>query len=137
MTQDIYSALLMSSFGINTAVLVKHSRINWYLNEYLTQADKRFGGGLGKKELLRRLEYLLPKEDKYFDSHPHKAVRTNQRWVDFCEDCIILATLSALLKNKKIELIHPDAYKPHTGVNSRYEKIEAKPTLIPEILNLN
>ena len=137
MTQDTYSALLMSSFGINTAVLVKHSRINWYLNEYLTQADKRFGGGLGKKELLRRLEYLLPKEDKYFDSHPNEAVRTNERWVDFCEDCIVLATLAAFLTKKNILLIHPDAYAPHTGLNSQYEKIEVKPTFIQEIPSLH
>ena len=137
MTQDIYSALLMSSFGINTVVMTKHSKMDWYLNEYLVQPDSRFGCGLGKKELLRRLEYLLPKEDKYFDSHPNQAVGTNQRWVDFCEDCIVLATLAAFLKKKNILLIHPDAYKPHTGVNSQYEKIEDHPTLISEIPSLH
>jgi hypothetical protein len=137
MIQDIYSALLMSSFGINTVVMTRHSKIDWYLNEYLTQPDSLFGGGLGKKELLRRLEYLLPKEDQYFDFHPDQAITTNQRWVNFCEDCIVLATLAAFLEEKNILLIHPDSYKSNTGINSQYEKIENQPTLIPGIPSLH
>ena len=137
MTQDIYSALLMSSFGINTVVMTQHSKMDWYLNEYLTQPDSLFGGGLGKKELLRRLEYLLPKEDQYFDFHPDQAITTNQRWVNFCEDCIVLATLAAFLEEKNILLIHPDSYKSNTGINSKYEKYEDKPTLIPGIPSLH
>ena len=137
MIQDIYSALSMSSFGINTVVMTRHSKIDWYLNEYLTQPDSLFGGGLGKKELLRRLERLLPKEDQYFDFHPDQAITTNQRWVDFCEDCIVLATLAAFLEEKNILLIHPDSYKSNTGINSQYEKIENQPTLIPGIPSLH
>lgn len=137
MTQEIYSAILMNSFGINTVVMTKHSRIDWYLKEYLTQPDELFGGGLGKNELLRRLEYLLPKEDKYFDSHPSQAVRKNQRWVDFCEDCVILVTLTAFLKKKKIVLVHPDVYDSNIGLNCQFEKIEANPNLILEIPSLH
>lgn len=137
MTQDIYSALSMTSFGINTVVITKHTRFDWYLNEYATQKDKKFGGGLGKKELLKRLEQLLPVEDKYFDLNPDQAVSTNQRWLDFCEDCIILATLSAFLKNKKIYLLHPESFNPNRGLNSQYEKIESELTYIQEIPSLN
>ena len=120
----------MLHFGIRTNVLAQHSRIGWYLNEYKTQPDKKFGGGLGKMELLKILKYQLPLVDGYFDSNPHLATSANPRWQDFCEDCLVLATLSAFLNDEQIILIHPDAYKPTEGLNSRYEKIDQKPSLI-------
>jgi len=40
--------IAMQSYGINTSVETTEERINWYLNEYATQPDMRFGG-VGKK----------------------------------------------------------------------------------------
>ncbi len=133
MNQRIYSAVSMFKFGIKTVVLVEHQRLEWYLNEYKTQPDFRFGCGLGKKKMYELYKKILPKEDEYFDINPDEAVSTNQRWLDFCDDCIILATLGSYLNGTQILLVHPDSYDSREGINSKYEDLEIAPTLISEI----
>jgi hypothetical protein len=41
----------MTQYGINTMVGTTENKINFYLNAYKTKADKKFGGGIGKKIL--------------------------------------------------------------------------------------
>jgi hypothetical protein len=103
------------------------------MNEYETQPDTKFFSGLGKKELLRNLEILLPEEDKYFTQHPHLAISENQRWQNFCDDCVILATLSAFINGSKIVLLHPDSYDPSSGLNGQHEISSLRPSLVKGI----
>jgi hypothetical protein len=128
-----YSAVSLISLGIDTVVLTPHYRLDWYLNEYETQPDWRFGGGLGKKKYLKYLEKHLPRENKYFDLHPEQAIQSNQRWQDFCEDCIILVTLTSFLKGTQIFLVHPDFCDSSIAVNAKYNEIKVKPKLIPDV----
>jgi hypothetical protein len=124
----------MAPFGLSTIVMASQSNLEWHMNKYRTQKDESF-----LKGLLKRLEYSLPLEDKFFDSNPHLAVSSNQRWKNFCDDCVILATLSAYLNNSRVVLIHPDSYNPSEGLNTQYEMPKRRPTFIEgiEIQQLN
>ena len=42
----------MTKFGIKTLVGAKQKKIDFYLTSYRTQPDSRFGGGVGKKQLM-------------------------------------------------------------------------------------
>jgi hypothetical protein len=42
----------MFHYGITTLVGATQDKIDWYMNEYSTQPDKKFGGGAGKKKLM-------------------------------------------------------------------------------------
>jgi hypothetical protein len=138
-SRDINHGIYMIPHGIKTIVMTTQSCLEWHMNEYRTCKDELFLKGLGKKGLLKRLEYLLPLEDKYFDDNPHLAVSSNQRWKNFCDDCVILATLSAYLNNSRVALIHPDSFNPSEGLNSKYEMPKKRPTFIEgiEIQQLN
>ncbi|QWD65933.1 hypothetical protein [Polynucleobacter sp. MWH-Aus1W21] len=133
-SRDIHHGVYMAPFGLSTIVMASQSNLEWHMNKYRTQKDESF-----LKGLLKRLEYSLPLEDKFFDSNPHLAVSSNQRWKNFCDDCVILATLSAYLNNSRVVLIHPDSYNPSEGLNTQYEMPKKRPTFIEgiEIQQLN
>lgn len=133
-SRDIHHGVYMAPFGLSTIVMASQSNLEWHMNKYRTQKDESF-----LKGLLKRLEYSLPLEDKFFDSNPHLAVSSNQRWKNFCDDCVILATLSAYLNNSRVALIHPDSFNPSEGLNSKYEMPKKRPTFIEgiEIQHLN
>ena len=134
MNLEIYSAVDMTRLGISTVVLAKHERLDWYLNEYRTQPDHLFGGGVGKKKLFSILKHRLPIEDSYFNQNPLEAIEENQRWSDFCEDCIIFATLNAFMNQVPVTLIHPASYDPEKKFNSAHAAITKIPTFIEGIL---
>ena len=133
-SRDIHHGVYMAPFGLSTIVMASQSNLEWHMNKYRTQKDESF-----LKGLLKRLEYSLPLEDKFFDYNPHLAVSSNQRWKNFCDDCVILATLSAYLNNSRVVLIHPDSYNPSEGLNTQYEMPKKRPTFIEgiEIQQLN
>jgi hypothetical protein len=137
MTTTAYSVVNMMKFGIKTAVLASHSTLDWYANEYRTQPDYRFGGGIGKKKFLEGLSIHLPIEDEYFNKNPIEAIEENQRWCDFCEGCIIYATLYAFMNKEPVVLMHPDSYDESEKFNSSHDTIHSKPSLIPGIITIN
>ena len=59
----------MTQYGINTLVETTEKKINFYLNEYKTQPDKRFGGGVGKKALMAFTFEAIQKEDIFFSEN--------------------------------------------------------------------
>ncbi len=89
----------MTQYGINTLVETTEKKINFYLNEYKTQPDKRFGGGVGKKALMAFTFEAIQKEDIFFSENLNAAMTMPQRWDDFLEDCIIYATLHSHFNN--------------------------------------
>jgi hypothetical protein len=89
----------MTQYGINTFVETTEKKINFYLNEYKTQPDKRFGGGVGKKALMAFTLESIQKEDIFFSKNLNAAITMPQRWDDFLEDCIIYATLHSYFNN--------------------------------------
>ncbi len=89
----------MTQYGINTFVETTEKKINFYLNEYKTQPDKRFGGGVGKKALMAFTFDCIQKEDIFFTKNLFAVITMQERWQDFLEDCIIYATLHAHFNN--------------------------------------
>ena len=95
----------MTKFGIKTLVGAEHKKIDFYLTIYRTQPDSRFGGGVGKKQLMTYTYNCIQAEDKFFDRYPEAAESDPQRWLDFLEDCIIYATLFSYLNDEPLSLV--------------------------------
>jgi len=95
----------MTKFGIKTLVGAKQKKIDFYLTSYRTQPDSRFGGGVGKKQLMTYTYNCIQAEDKFFDRYPEAAESDPQRWLDFLEDCIIYATLFSYLNDEPLSLV--------------------------------
>ena len=74
--------------------------IDWVLDD---REDASKTHGKLKKKLL--------KEDKFFNKFPKAASAQEERWNNFCNDCIIYVALNVALFNQPIHLIHPDQYK--------------------------
>ena len=89
----------MTQYGINTFVKTTAKKINYYLNEYKTQPDKRFGGGVGKKALMSFTFESIQKEDIFFSKNLNAAITMPQRWQDFLDDCVIYSTLHSHFNN--------------------------------------
>lgn len=82
--------LNMTKLGLNTLVHTTKEEIDWYLNEFATQPDSRFGG-VGKKKFLEYLSQQLPLEDEYFSKYLVAQIVEPERWQDFMTDCVIYA----------------------------------------------
>ena len=103
--QDQICFLNMMAYGFNTIVQTRRSKIDWYMNAYETQPDKRFGAGVGKKKLSDNLKLHLAFENSFFDANPNLQNPFDNRWLDFLEDCIIYATLIAHLNKVPVQYV--------------------------------
>lgn len=95
----------MTQYGINTMVGATAKKIDFYLNAYKTKADKKFGGGVGKKNLMSFTYKSIIKEDMFFSDNLNAAIEQPQRWEDFLEDCVVYATLHSHFNNAALPLI--------------------------------
>ena len=102
----------MTGYGITTIVGATQEKIDWYMNAYATQPDKRFGDGVGKKKLMTYTLKCIQREDRYFNQSPVLPALEQQRWLDFLEDCIIFATLHSFFNKVPVPLspeVEPEA----------------------------
>ncbi|MEI6834924.1 MAG: hypothetical protein WCL28_13120 [bacterium] len=102
----------MTYYGITTVVGATQEKIDWYMNAYATQPDKRFGDGVGKKKLMIYTLKCIKHEDRYFNQSPVLPALEQQRWLDFLEDCIIFATLHSFFNKVPVPLspeVEPEA----------------------------
>ena len=100
----------MRCYGIQTFVRTTAERIDWYMNEYETQPDILFGGGLGKKNLMDHTLSCILREDLYFTKFQFAFAIEQQRWLDFLEDCMIYATLHCYLNGAFMPLLSEVEY---------------------------
>jgi len=94
----------MTQYGITTLVGATQKKIKWYMKEYATQPDKKFGGGAGKKKLMTYTLQRIQQEDKYFNQSFILPALEQKRWQDFLEDCIIYATLYSFFNKVPVPL---------------------------------
>jgi len=104
------SAIALFDLGIQTVVLTEHQNIMDGLNKFTYAPDKVWCNGLGKKHLHKILLRKLRAQDKFFTLHPNKVKPTNQKWRDFCDDCVVLYCLDTVLNNSVVKLVHPELY---------------------------
>ena len=81
-SRDIHHGVYMAPFGLSTIVMASQSNLEWHMNKYRTEKDESF-----LKGLLKRLEYLLPLEDKFF------AKEVNEWKVDVSHKKMLYAVL--------------------------------------------
>jgi hypothetical protein len=130
------SAVVMGSYGIDSVILTEHQNLQSLIDNFEESDDSKWLYGHGKKALYEHLSMKLKKENKYFNKNPKKMKTSNQRWLDFCDDCIILVALGSVLYDKHIELLHPKAYEKSIAINKDawMNGADGKlPTLISEI----
>jgi hypothetical protein len=124
-------AISMESFGISTVVMTSIEKIQWIEDQYNSQPDWTWCDGRGKKYLHESLKAELKLQDSYFNKHSDLVNEQSEEWGDFCEDCILLFVLDALLLNKPYELIHPDTY----AANISHAAIDATGGMHPELIS--
>ena len=105
------AAINLVHLGINTVVLTTVGEIDEMMEEFITTPDRSWCNGLGKEYLFNMLMRKLKVKDEYFTNNPKKIKPSNPKWVDFCNDCLILFTLDAALNGNVVRLVHPDQYK--------------------------
>ena len=111
------SAVLMSSYGIDSVILTEHENLTSLIDEFKNSEDSKWLNGLGKKALYDMLLKKLKKENKSFTKKPKKMNVNNQKWIDFCNDCVILASLGNVLYEYPIMLMHPNSYLENIQCN--------------------
>jgi len=130
-----YSAIPMSRFGIQTLVLTQHQQLIDIREAFLNDPDWSWCDGKGKQFMHQMLKKDLMAEDAYFETNIDEAIESNQRWVDFMNDCVIFAVLDEVLTSNPLLLLHPSCID-----NVSYPKMPAlniKPSLIDDIGVLN
>ena len=111
----------MSVFGVSAIVLTQSTRVEYYLQKFATEPDHLIGGSAGKVVFAKQLEKELKETDHFFNSHPRHRYNYPNRWAEFMEDCVILASLRSYLDKKPIalldpiELIHSDYMSPQVA----------------------
>jgi hypothetical protein len=103
-------AISMGELGIATVVLTSKEDIEATMHEFTVSPDYVWCNGRGKRYLYKSLKEELQGLDKHFNSNPAYVTAMNQKWTDFCDDCVVLYVLDALLFNKPFLLIHPESY---------------------------
>jgi hypothetical protein len=130
-----YSAIPMSRFGIQTLVLTQHQQLIDIREAFLNDPDWSWCDGKGKQFMHQMLKKDLMAEDAYFETNIDEAIESNQRWVDFMNDCVIFAVLDEVITSNPLLLLHPSCID-----NVSYPKMPAlniKPSLIDDIGVLN
>ncbi|TXG75790.1 hypothetical protein E6Q11_06650 [Candidatus Dojkabacteria bacterium] len=112
------SAVVMENYGIDTVILTEHETIKDLVDDFQKSDDAKWLNGQGKKALYDLLMKNLKKENKYFNKKQQKQNTKNERWSNFCDDCVILAALGNVLYQKPIMLLHPKAYEKNIAKNT-------------------
>ena len=127
----------LQPLGIHTTVLTTIGHIEELMTEFDNQPDKIWCNGLGKQYMYKTLLRELKKQDLYFTKHPNKVKLSNSKWIEFCDDCLILFVLDAFLNGQIVKLMHPDQYKAMVK-NTAFEGATGDmPDLIEGIPTLN
>lgn len=134
--QEQKSAVSMMQYGIKTCVLTEHANLEMLKHDFESLPDSTWMNGKGKKRLHGFLKSKIFKEDAYFTKHPRKARVDNQRWIDFCNDCVTFAVLAMVLHGTAVHLIHPSRFQSMQNITPNGTRGDV-PSLIPGIEMLN
>ena len=128
--KSVLSAVSMFQYGIKTVVLTEHKNLEEIEKMFLAEDDSKWMGGKGKKFLHGWLKVNLLKEDKYFTKHTDEADVNNQRWSNFCDDCVNFAVLTSVLYKTPVHLVHPSQYDTTLQNSTPKGTRGGKPSLI-------
>jgi hypothetical protein len=135
MKQGIYSAIPMDRFGIQTLVLTQHEQLIDLRKEFINSPDWIWCEGRGKRFMHQMLKKNLLAEDAYFEAHTEEAIESNQRWMNFMDDCVIFAVLDEVITSNPLLLLHPSCFE-NVG-HQKIQSFKVNPSLIDGIDILN
>lgn len=92
----------MMAYGIKTIVQASKKKIDWYMNEFATQPDKKFGGGIGKVALLNYLGQCISLEDDFFNQSHLSQIEEPKRWQEYLDDCVAFACLHSFMNGAEV-----------------------------------
>ena len=103
-----YTAVIMTQYGVNMCVLTPHNQINEIMIEAKSWTKKH------RKQVFKDIQQAILKEDKFFEKNPQQAISSSQRWQDYNSDCVILAVLGNLVYDYPIMMLHPSQWEKMT-----------------------
>ena len=130
MSNNPYSAVNMTQFGIDIIVLTKHENINKFIKKIKSDIKKGLPYGLTTEILYNRLLSKLKFEDRYFSLNTSAAYKEKQRWQAFNDDCLFFAALDYVISGKPIHLVHPLQYAENSSKSIVNTVKNNSPTLI-------
>jgi hypothetical protein len=101
----------LMKLGINTHILTTVREIEETKKELEETPDHHWCNGLGKDYLYKILLRKLKVKDVYFNENPAKIKPRNPKWIDFCNDCLLLYVLDTMLSDGVFKLVHPAQYR--------------------------
>lgn len=101
----------MNQYGIETVVVANFDELESIRHRFNTSPDNTFFNGEGKAAMYEWLLGSVRDEDTYFNKHLELVSSSNERWLNFLADCLILAVLCTCLHGTPIQLIHPDGFE--------------------------
>ncbi len=104
-------AVTLIPLGIYTTVMTTMGEIEETQRELEETPDHAWCNGLGKDHLFKILTRKLKAQDVYFTNNPKKVKHTNPKWIDFCNDCLLLYVLNAMRNGNVFHLVHPTQYR--------------------------
>ena len=108
---DTRVAIAMHPLGLDMIVNTSHGEIMEAVTLFMTTDDSAWGGGRGKRHLLSVMTKILVCEDRFFTYNLDAADSSNDRWVEFCNDCVILAALNLVVNEVPVPIVHPSEYQ--------------------------
>jgi hypothetical protein len=97
--------------GIDTQILTTVGEIEDTKKELEETPDHYWCNGLGKDYLYKILLRKLKVKDVYFNKNPAKVKPSNPKWIDFCNDCLLLYVLDIMFSDGVFQLVHPAQYR--------------------------
>ncbi len=92
----------MTAYGIKTIVKASKKKIDWFMNEFATQPDAKFGGGVGKVALLNYLGQCISIEDEFFNKSHLSQIEEPKRWQEYLDDCVAFACLHSFMNGTEV-----------------------------------
>jgi hypothetical protein len=104
------AAINLNHLGIYTTVLTTLGDIEDVTEIFKNSPDASWCNGFGKDHLYRVLLRKLKFKDDYFNKNPKKVKASNQKWIDFCNDCLFVYVLDSMRNDSVFRLVHPTCY---------------------------
>jgi hypothetical protein len=130
-------AISLVKLGFNTHILTTIGEIEDIIKTIEETPNHYWCNGLGIDYFYKIMLRKLKVKDVYFNKNPAKVKPSNPKWIDFCNDCLILYVLDTMRGDKVFRLVHPTQYREmikvtkYNGTTGRLpDYIENIPTAI-------
>lgn len=111
MSNQIYSAIDMRQYGLETVVLTEHENMDHLLLAINEDLKKGTITRIQLKKMHKKQIKKLMIEDRYFSHNPDAVKLEFSRWSEFMDNCILFSVVDFILTKRPIYLVHPSQYE--------------------------